>query len=78
MINPLSLTPLCVQVTDLIAARIEAGDLAPGDPIPSESRMQQEYGVSRGTARRAVQELVDRGLVITMPQRATYVSPRDL
>ncbi|MDG4828392.1 winged helix-turn-helix domain-containing protein [Solwaraspora sp. WMMD1047] len=76
MVNPYSPTPLYVQVADLIAERIASGELAPETLIPSESRIQQEYGVARGTARRAVAQLVDRGLVVTIPQRGTYVRPQ--
>jgi len=72
-VNPLSPTPLYVQVADLIAARIESGELEPGKPIPSEKSIQQAYGVARGTARRAVEILRERGLVVTMPQRGTFV-----
>jgi DNA-binding GntR family transcriptional regulator len=77
MVNPMSPTPLYEQVADVIAAQIESGDLAPGALIPSESRLQQEYGVARGTARRAVGLLVERGLVVTIPQRGTYVKPTE-
>lgn len=73
----MSPTPLYEQVADVIAAQIESGDLAPGALIPSESRLQQEYGVARGTARRAVGLLVERGLVVTIPQRGTYVKPTE-
>jgi DNA-binding GntR family transcriptional regulator len=69
-------TPLFEQVANVIAARIEGGELRPRDPIPSELAIQQEFGVARGTARRAVQELRDRGLVVTIPQRGTYVAER--
>jgi DNA-binding GntR family transcriptional regulator len=77
MVDPMSPTPLYVQVADLLAAEIKAGNIAPGAAIPSESRLQQEYGVARGTARRAVALLVERGLVVTVPQRGTYVKPAD-
>ncbi|MFB9179027.1 GntR family transcriptional regulator [Dactylosporangium sucinum] len=70
----MSPTPIYVQVADVIAGRIERGELEPNKPIPSELAIQQEFGVARGTARRAVQELRDRGLVFTLPQRGTYVS----
>ncbi|MGN6175829.1 MAG: GntR family transcriptional regulator [Streptosporangiaceae bacterium] len=33
------------------------------------------FGVARDTARRAVQVLRDEGLVVTVPQRGTYVTP---
>lgn len=71
----MSPTPLYVQVADLLAAEIKSGGIASGAAIPSESRLQQEHGVSRGTARRAVALLVERGLVVTVPQRGTYVKP---
>ncbi|WP_430791315.1 GntR family transcriptional regulator [Actinoplanes sp. G11-F43] len=66
-------TPLYVQVADAIAARISAGDLLPNRPIPSENQLVQEYGVARGTARKAIQLLRERGLVVTVVGRGTYV-----
>lgn len=76
MIDPLSPTPIYVQLADVIAKRIETGELAPRRPIPSESTLQQEYGVARGTVRAAVRLLRERGLVMTVPQRGTYVSDK--
>lgn len=73
MLDPLSQTPLYVQLADLIAARIASGELQPRKPIPSETTLRQEYGCARGTVRSAVRLLRDRGLVITVPQRGTYV-----
>lgn len=65
---------LYVQVADLIEARIKRGQLKPGLPIPSEKAIQEEYSVARGTARQAVRLLRERGLVVTIPQRGTYVA----
>ncbi|MEV4763777.1 GntR family transcriptional regulator [Micromonospora chokoriensis] len=76
MIDPLSPTPMYIQLADVIAKRIEAGELQPRRPIPSESTLQQEYGVARGTVRAAVRLLRERGLVMTVPQRGTYVSDK--
>jgi DNA-binding GntR family transcriptional regulator len=67
-------TPLYVQVADAVEARIQAGDLLPDRPIPSENQLVQEYGVARGTARKAIQLLRERGLVITVVGRGTYVA----
>jgi DNA-binding GntR family transcriptional regulator len=72
----MSPTPLYVQLADLLAGMIEKGQLAPGLPLPSESRLVQEHGVARGTARRAVELLRERGLVVTVPQRGTYVAEK--
>jgi GntR family transcriptional regulator len=76
MTDPMDPTPLYEQVANLIAARIEAGQLKPRDPIPSELAIQQEYGVARGTARKAVEVLRERGLVVTIPQRGSFVAER--
>ena len=73
MIDPRGPRPAYLQVADIIAARIEAGELEVDKPIPSEESMRQAYGVARGTVRRAVEELRERGLVYTVPQRGTYV-----
>ncbi|GAA2845442.1 hypothetical protein Acy02nite_46860 [Actinoplanes cyaneus] len=67
-------TPLYVQVADAVAARINTGELLPNRPIPSENQLVQEYGVARGTARKAIQLLRERGLVITVVGRGTYVA----
>ncbi|WBB79756.1 GntR family transcriptional regulator [Micromonospora sp. WMMD882] len=66
-------TPLYVQVADAVEARIGAGELLPNRPIPSENQLVQEYGVARGTARKTIQLLRERGLVVTVVGRGTYV-----
>ena len=66
-----------VQVADHIAARIEAGELAPGARLPAERDLATEYGVAYDTIRRATALLRDRGLIITIVGRGTYVTPDD-
>jgi DNA-binding GntR family transcriptional regulator len=75
MVDPLSMVPIYVQLADIIAARIESGELQPGRPIPSESALVQEFGIARNTARAAVALLRERELVVTIPHRGTYVKP---
>ncbi|MCO8274403.1 winged helix-turn-helix domain-containing protein [Actinoplanes sp. TRM 88003] len=65
---------LYVQLADLLAGMIERGELKEGDPLPSESYLQQEYGLARGTVRSAVRLLRERDMVTTAPQRGTYVN----
>ncbi len=67
--------PVYVQLADIITRMIEAGELKPDYPIPSEAWLQQHYGVARNTARRAVMVLRERGLVYTVGGRGTYVKP---
>ncbi len=75
MVDPLSPEYVYIQIADLLAARIASGELPPNRPVPSESALQQEFGVARNTARAAVAELRRRGLVVTVPHRGTYVNP---
>ena len=41
------------QIADELRRQIEAGELRPGDPLPSENALMRRYGVSRGTVRQA-------------------------
>ena len=76
-INPRGAEPPYRQIAAWLRARIEAGEFRPGeDPLPSEKDLIQLFGVARDTARRAVQVLRDEGLVVTVPQRGTYVAER--
>lgn len=77
MIDHEGMTPLYVQVADLVEARIKSGELVPNRPIPSENALTQEYGVARGTARKAVDLLRQRGLVVTVSGRGTFVVKDD-
>lgn len=74
-VDPDSATPVYVQVAEILRARIEAGELLPDRPVPSESQLQQELGVARGTARKGIALLRDQGLVVTVRGRGSFVSP---
>jgi len=65
--------PVYIQLADLLAEQIHAGEIQPDYPIPSEAWMQQRYGVARNTTRRAVELLRQRGLVYTIAGRGTFV-----
>lgn len=64
---------LYVKLADYLADRIRDRALPPGAMLPCERTLAAELGVSVGTARRATQLLRDRGLVVTLPSRGTYV-----
>lgn len=72
--SPLSNVPLFRQLADVLAGQIERGELRPGQPLPSELHLQQTYDVSRGTVRKAMAELRERGLVVTIHARGTFVA----
>ena len=65
--------PLYEQIAAVLAARITDGTYSPRRRIPSEAAIVEEFGVSRPTARAAVQLLVERGLVQTVRGKGTYV-----
>ncbi|WP_328434352.1 GntR family transcriptional regulator [Streptomyces sp. NBC_00425] len=73
VLDPMSARPLYVQLADVIAKKIGAGELAPDRPIPSENHLADEYGVARLTARRAAQELRERGLIVTVRGKGSFV-----
>ncbi|RBQ17737.1 GntR family transcriptional regulator [Spongiactinospora rosea] len=69
-------TPIYLQIAGVLRERIKSGRYAPGQVLPSEQHLQQEFEVARATARRAVEVLRDEGLIVTMPQRGSYVTPK--
>lgn len=75
-LDPMSARPLYIQLADVIAGKIASGDLAPDRPIPSENHLADEYGVARLTARRAAQELRERGLIVTVRGKGSFVVER--
>jgi len=74
--DPLAPVPRYRQIAEILRGRIEVGELEPDRPIPSEVAIQQEFGVARETARRAVKLLRDEGYVVTVPGLGTYVRRR--
>ena len=56
--------PLYFQVSRQIEAAIERGDLEPGDRLENEIGLADRWGLSRPTMRRAIEELVDKGLLV--------------
>lgn len=61
------------QVADDITADIDAGRLKPDDRLPTEPELQERYGVSRDTVRRAIAELRTEGRVAIARARGTFV-----
>ncbi len=73
LVDHMNPTPLYTQLADILREMITSGELQPRSPLPSESYLQQEQGVSRGTVRMAVGVLREEGLVLTIAGRGTFV-----
>ncbi|KNB52032.1 winged helix-turn-helix domain-containing protein [Streptomyces caatingaensis] len=72
-VDPTKATYVYMQVADHIAAQIEAGALKRGARLPGERDLAEQYGVAIGTTRRAIQELRERGLLVTLPAKGTFI-----
>jgi DNA-binding GntR family transcriptional regulator len=57
-------TPLYFQLAQAIESAISGGALPTGSRLENEVLLAQRHGLSRPTVRRAVQELVDKGLLV--------------
>lgn len=69
-------TPDYVRIVDHITARIRAGDLQPGQRLPTYGQLAEEYEVGVSTVGAAFRILRERGLVTGQPGKATYVADR--
>jgi GntR family transcriptional regulator len=67
-------TPLYREVKRALLRAIEAGDCPAGGTLPSESALSQAFGVSIGTLRRAVDELVAEHILVRRQGRGTFVA----
>jgi GntR family transcriptional regulator len=65
--------PLYEQLAAVLRRAIDDGRITAR--VPSEPTLVQEYGVSRGTAGRAVQILVEAGYVKISPGKGAFVVP---
>jgi GntR family transcriptional regulator len=66
--------PAYLQIEEQLADRIEAGEFAPGDALPTERELTQQLGVSRMTVRAAMDRLVQRDLIVRRQGSGTYVA----
>lgn len=68
--------PLYTQLEEILREKIVGGAIAPGDMIPTELELAAMYNVSRTTARQAILNLVQEGLVYRVSGQGTFVQRR--
>lgn len=64
--------PMYRQIAEDLRARIETGEIAPGEQLPTELELRDQYSASRNTIRDAIKFLATRGLVETKPGQGTF------
>lgn len=65
--------PKHAQLRDRLATHARQS-LSPGDAMPSERELMARFDVSRATVRRAIDQLVNDGLLVRTPGKGTFVS----
>lgn len=70
--------PRYYQLKEILEARIQSGEFKSGDQFSTDEQLCQEYSLSRGTVRRAVDMLIDAGLLRREQGRGTFVSSPQL
>ena len=67
-------TPQYAKIKEALRGRIERGVLVPGDRVPSENQLASEFSVSRMTARRALLELAEDGVLLRTQGLGSFVA----
>ena len=68
--------PLYRKIAQELRQRIQAGELAPGEQLPTELELREQYSASRNTIRDSIKWLMSNGLVETRPGQGTFVVER--
>lgn len=62
------------HIADRLRSAILEGEIAPGSPLV-ETALAEQFNVSRGPLREALRQLIEEGLLVTVPYTGTHVTP---
>jgi GntR family transcriptional regulator len=68
--------PLYVQLEQVVRSKIQTGEFLPGEQIPTENELCRLYQVSSITARQAILNLTNEGLLKRIPGKGTFVTDK--
>jgi DNA-binding GntR family transcriptional regulator len=74
LLEPIPKSTLRAHVAERLRTAILAGDIPPGAPLV-ETALSECFDVSRGPLREALRQLIEEGLVVTVPYTGTHVAP---
>lgn len=66
------------KLMEHLKEEILMGRIKPGEPIPSENRLSEDFSLSRHTVRKAISMLVNEGYLYTEHGRGTYCRDRSI
>lgn len=66
--------PLYHQLKETLLSTLTEREVKPGDSLPTEATLMNQYGISRITVRRAMSELESEGRIYRVPGKGTFVS----
>lgn len=69
-----SVIPLYHQLKQRLSAKIQSGEWKPEDKIDSENQLMEMFRVSRNTAKKAIEELVQEGKLYRIQGKGTFVA----
>jgi DNA-binding GntR family transcriptional regulator len=72
-LGPVPKATLRAHIAERLRAAILAGDIAPGAPL-TETALSTRVNVSRGPLREAMRQLIEEGLLVTVPYTGTHVA----
>ncbi len=73
MIDKNSITPIYIQLKNILKASIMNGEFGEKDMIPSETQLAETYQITRTTVRRSISELVSENLLRKEHGKGTFV-----
>ncbi|MFD9625401.1 FadR/GntR family transcriptional regulator [Peribacillus muralis] len=76
-ITPIKKITVTEQVMEQIASWITSNELKPGDKLPNERLLAEEFGVNRGRVRESLRALALIGLITIKPGEGSYVSEHE-
>jgi GntR family transcriptional regulator len=66
--------PVYYRLQELVREEIETGKLQPGSMIPTERQLVESYGVSIGTVKKAILNLVNQGYLYRIQGKGTFIT----
>src|SRR5579875_1392771 len=69
-----TVTPIYLRLRELLRSSIASGTWKPGQAIPSEPLLAEQFGVARMTVRQAIDGLIHEGLLVRVRGSGTFVT----